>query len=296
MPRSDARGARRPLTLRGTTFVWGSRTFVMGIVNATPDSFSGDGIADDASAAVRLAESFVAAGADIIDVGGESTRPGHQPVSEHEEAARVLPAIEAIRGAVDVPISIDTFKPAIAARALELGADMVNCVWGAMPGIAAAAARAHAPLVIMHNRAAPDYRDDVVLEVIASLARSAEEAQASGIARDHIIVDPGIGFGKTPEHNIAIMRRLDEFADALPYPLLIGTSRKSFIGKITGLPVERRVFGTAASVALAIFKGADIVRVHDVADMVPVVQVADALSRGAHQNAVQRSRSSEPAR
>jgi dihydropteroate synthase len=293
MPRSDVSRTRRPLTLRGTTFVWGSRTFVMGIVNATPDSFSGDGIADDARAAARLAESFVAAGADIIDVGGESTRPGHQPVSEHEEAARVLPAIEAIRSVVDVPISIDTFKPAIATRALELGADMVNCVWGAMPGIAAAAASVHAPLVIMHNRATPDYRDDIVQEVIASLARSAEEAIAAGVARDHVIVDPGIGFGKTPENNIEIMRRLDEFAHALPYPLLIGTSRKSFIGKITGLPVERRVFGTAASVALAVFKGADIVRVHDVADMVPVVQVADALSRAARETAVPRSGSAD---
>jgi dihydropteroate synthase len=298
MPRSDARPPRRPLTLRGTTFVWGSRTYVMGIVNVTPDSVSGDGIARDANAAVRLAESFVAAGADIIDIGGESTRPGHQPVSEQEEAARVLPAIEAIRSAVDVPISIDTFKPAIAARALELGADMVNCVWGAIPGIADAAARAQAPLVIMHNRAAPDYRDDVVREVIASLARSTDEAIAAGVARDHIIVDPGIGFGKTPEHNIEILRRLDEFVHALPYPLLIGTSRKSFIGKITGLPVERRVFGTAASVALAIARGADIVRVHDVAEMVPVVQVADALCRGAV-HAVPRSgarESSEPGR
>jgi dihydropteroate synthase len=191
----------------------------------------------------------------------------------------VLPAIEAIRREVHVPISIDTFKPAIAARALELGADLVNCVWGAMPGIVAAAARARAPLVIMHNRAAADYREDVVFEVLASLARSADEAIAAGIPPEHIIVDPGIGFGKTPEHNIAILRRLDEFPRALPYPLLVGTSRKSFIGKITGLPVERRAFGTAASVALAICKGADIVRVHDVADMVPVVQVADALCR-----------------
>jgi len=279
MPKSDARAPLPPLTLRGTTFLWGSRTYVMGIVNATPDSFSGDGIARDADAAVRLAQTFAAAGADIIDVGGESTRPGHEPVSEQEEAARALPAIEAIRRAIDLPISIDTFKPAIAARALELGADMVNCVWGAMPGIAAAAARAHAPLVIMHNRAAPDYRDDVVREVIESLTRSAEEAIAAGVARDHVIVDPGIGFGKTPQHNIEILRRLDEFARVLPYPLLVGTSRKSFIGKITGLPVERRAFGTAASVVLAIASGADIVRVHDVADMIPAVQVADALCR-----------------
>jgi len=281
-----------PLTVRGSTFVWGTRTYVMGIVNATPDSFSGDGIARDGAAAVRLAKAFVAAGADIIDIGGESTRPGHEPVSEDEEVARVLPAIEAIRRAVRVPISIDTFKPAIATRALELGADIVNCVWGAMPGIVAVAARAHAPLIVMHNRAAADYSGDVVAEVIESLAHSVQEASAARIPSEHIIVDPGIGFGKTAEHNIEILRRLDEFVDALPYPLLIGTSRKSFIGKITGQPVERREFGTAASVALAIARGADIVRVHDVEDMMAVVQVADALSRDTanEQNEVARAR------
>jgi len=254
-----------PLTVRGSTFVWGTRTYVMGIVNATPDSFSGDGIARDGAAAVRLAKAFVAAGADIIDIGGESTRPGHEPVSEDEEVARVLPAIEAIRRAVRVPISIDTFKPAIATRALELGADIVNCVWGAMPGIVAVAARAHAPLIVMHNRAAADYSGDVVAEVIESLAHSVQEASAARIPSEHIIVDPGIGFGKTAEHNIEILRRLDEFVDALPY---------------------------AASVALAIARGADIVRVHDVEDMMAVVQVADALSRDTanEQNEVARAR------
>jgi dihydropteroate synthase len=274
------RGAQlAPLTIRGRTFAWGTRTFVMGIINATPDSFSGDGIARDTAAAVELARAMVDAGADMIDVGGESTRPGHKPVSDEEEAARVLPTISSLRAALDVPISIDTYKPSVAERAIELGADMINCVWGAIPAVTQAAARARVPLVVMHNRAAPDYTGDVVDEVIASLARAAQDAIETGVPAEHIIVDPGIGFGKTPEHNIEILRRLREFRDALPYALLVGTSRKSFIGKITGLPVERRAFGTAASVALSIAAGADIVRVHDVAEMVSVARVADAICR-----------------
>jgi dihydropteroate synthase len=271
---------RPTLTLRGRTFAWGKRTYLMGIINATPDSFSGDGIGADPDAAVRRALEFAEAGADIIDIGGESTRPGHEPITEEEEASRALPVVAAVRAAVpDVPISIDTFKPAIAAKALALGADMVNCVWGAMPGVADAAAEAGAPLVIMHNRAAPDYRGDVVDEIIESLRRSADDAIEAGVAREHVIVDPGIGFGKTAEHNLEILHRLHEFRQRLEFPLLVGTSRKSFIGKITGLPLERRAFGTAASVALAIAGGADIVRVHDVVDMAAVVQVADAICR-----------------
>ena len=280
--RASERAARAPHDLRGRVFAWGVRTYLMGIINATPDSFSGDGVARDLDAALHLARRFAAAGCDIIDIGGESTRPGHAPVDEEEEAQRVLPVVAAVRKALsDVPISIDTFKPAIAARALELGADMINCVWGALPGIPEVAARSGAALVIMHNRAAPDYAGDVVEEVIDSLARSADVAMRNGVARERIIVDPGIGFGKTPEHNLEILRRLRELTQRLPYPLLIGTSRKSFIGKVTGLPVERRLLGTAGSVALAIAGGADIVRVHDVAEMIPVVQVADAIVRGA---------------
>jgi len=279
MLESEGRTKLAPLTLRGRTFVWGSRTLVMGIINVTPDSFSGDGVAGDIEEALARARAMQQAGADIIDVGGESTRPGHVPVSEEEESARVLPVVGALRDALDIPISIDTFKPAVAARAVELGADMINCVWGAYPGIAEAAATKCVPLVVMHNRASADYSGDVVDEVIASLDRAAHDALAAGVPREHIIVDPGIGFGKTAGHNIEILRRLAEFR-RLPYPLLVGTSRKSFIGKITGLPVEQRVFGTAASVALAIAAGADIIRVHDVEQMVPVAQVADAISRG----------------
>jgi dihydropteroate synthase len=228
---------------------------------------------------VQRARRFADAGCHILDIGGESTRPGHTPVSERDELRRVLPVIEAVRAAVDTPISIDTFKPAVARAALEAGADMVNCVWGAPPAIAEIAARAKAPLVIMHNRAVPDYDGDVVDIVIESLARSVGDAEAVGVQTEQIIVDPGIGFGKTAAHNIQILARLDEFATRLPYPLLVGTSRKSFIGALTALPVEQRAFGTAASVALAIARGADIVRVHDVEDLMATVAVADAIVR-----------------
>ncbi|HEY5093757.1 MAG TPA: dihydropteroate synthase [Candidatus Eremiobacteraceae bacterium] len=267
------------MRLRGATFAWGERTYVMGIINATPDSFSGDGIGADSGAAVRRARAFAAAGCHLLDVGGESTRPGHTPVSESEELERVLPVIAAVRAAVETPISIDTFKPAVARAALDAGADMVNCVWGALPGISEAAARANAPLVVMHNRASPDYDGDVVEIVIESLERGARDAQEAGVRADRIIVDPGIGFGKTAVHNIEILARLHEIAARLPFPLLVGTSRKSFIGALTGLSVERRAFGTAASVVLAIAGGADIVRVHDVEEMLAAAAVADAIVR-----------------
>ena len=251
----------------------------MGIINATPDSFSGDGVGADARAAALRARAFVAAGCHLIDIGGESTRPGHTPVAERDELSRVLPVIEAVRSAVETPISIDTFKPAVARAALDAGADMVNCVWGALPGITEVAARAKAPLVVMHNRAAPDYDGDVVDIVIDSLARAVRDAEDAGVPAERIIVDPGIGFGKTAAHNIEILSRLDEFGGRLPFPLLVGTSRKSFIGGLTGLPAEQRAFGTAASVALSIAGGADIVRVHDVEQMMATVAVADAIVR-----------------
>jgi dihydropteroate synthase len=268
-----------PLVVRDTTFEWGSRTFVMGIINTTPDSFSGDGIGDDAERAARIAASLVAAGADIIDIGGESTRPGHQPVAEEEELRRVIPAIAAVRSAVDVPVSIDTFKPAVAMEAIAAGADIINCVWGAIPGIVELAARAGVPLVVMHNRVNSDYDGDCVSEVISSLELAARSAREAGLPQEHIIVDPGIGFGKTADHNVQIIARLPEFVLRLPYPLLVGLSRKSFIGKITGEPVEERVLGTAAALTLSIAGGADIVRAHDVAQMNSAIQVADAIVR-----------------
>ena len=277
MPLSERR--LPPLSLRGRTYEWGVRTMLMGIINTTPDSFSGDGTGGDVNAAVRLAVDFVEAGVDAIDIGGESTRPGHVPVSEHEELQRVIPAVAAVRSAVDVPLSIDTFKPVVAVEALAAGADMINCVWGAIPGIVELAARARVPLVVMHNRVNADYERDCVSEVIESLELAARYVSEAGVPAEHIIVDPGIGFGKTPDHNVQILSRLSEFVEALPYPLLVGVSRKSFIGRITGHPVEDRAFGTAAAVALAIAGGADIVRVHDVAEMRSVVDVADAVTR-----------------
>ncbi len=287
--------ALAPLQIGDHIFAWGTRTFLMGIINATPDSFSGDGIGRDASAAAEKALAFEQAGADLIDIGGESTRPGHQPVDDEEELRRVIPAVTSVRTAVDIPISIDTFKPVVAVEALAAGANIINCVWGAIPGIVELAARAGAPLIVMHNRVSADYDGDCVSEVIASLELASRYARDSGVRPEHIIADPGIGFGKTPDHNVEILSRLPEFAERLPYPLLLGVSRKSFIGKITGQPVEERLFGTAAAVALAIAGGADIVRVHDVAEMRDVVDVADAICRtGAARAPTRRPLSRQP--
>ena len=278
-----------PLRVRDCLFDWGARTFIMGVINVTPDSFSGDGVNTDVEAAVSLALEFARAGVDIIDVGGESTRPGHEPVAETEELRRVVPAIAAIRRALDgVPLSVDTSKPPVAVEALSVGADVINCVWGAIPGIVELAARSGVPLVVMHNRVNAEYDGDCVEEVIGSLTLASRYAKEGGVAAEKIIVDPGIGFGKTPDHNVEIIARLNEFVERLPFPLLIGLSRKSFIGAITGLPVEERAFGTAAAVALSIAAGADIVRVHDVREMRAVVDVADAICRVGAARAPQR--------
>jgi dihydropteroate synthase len=208
-----------PLAVRNQHFEWGTRTFIMGIINVTPDSFSGDGIYADTEAAVRRAIDFANAGADFIDIGGESTRPGHEPVSEAEELRRVIPVVAAIRRAIDIPISIDTFKPAVAVEALGAGADIINCVWGAVFGIVELAARSSAPLILMHNRVNAEYEGDCVNEVIGSLELATRYAKEGGVAPENIIVDPGIGFGKTPDHNVQIISRLGEFVRRLPYPL-----------------------------------------------------------------------------
>ncbi len=263
-------------------FVWGARTYLMGIVNVTPDSFSGDGLHLDLDAIVARARAFEAAGADIIDVGGESTRPGHEPVDEATEMARAIPAVRAIAAAVSVPISIDTYKAAVAEAALEAGARVVNDVWAlaADPRMAELVARAQVPVILMHNQHGTEYRD-LIPDIIMALAARVQVAEAAGIARERIIVDPGIGFGKTFEHNLEVMDRLDEFK-VLGLPILLGTSRKRYIGRLLdGAPPEQRVEGTAAAVAIGIARGADIVRVHDVAEMARVVRVADAITRRA---------------
>jgi dihydropteroate synthase len=260
-------------------FHWGSRTYVMGIVNVTPDSFSGDGVTD-LQAAVSQARQMEQDGADLIDIGGESTRPetwAGPGLSAADELARVIPVVERVVAAVAVPVSIDTYKAEVATRAVAAGASLVNDVWGLQRDsqMAAAVARARVPVVLMHNKPGGGYRD-LIAEITASLQQSIELGRAAGIAEDRIILDPGIGFGKIREENLEIIRRLPELR-RLGFPLLIGTSRKSFIGKTLDLPANERLEGTAAAVALSIAGGADIVRVHDVKAMVRVARMADAI-------------------
>ncbi len=277
----------------GRTFTWGERTYVVGILNVTPDSFSGDGVGKDVSRAAAQAARFAAEGADVLDIGGESTRPGAVTTSLQEELDRVLPAVEAVRREVDVPISIDTYKPAVAREAVRAGASMVNDVWGLRgdADMGATVASLNVPVVLMHNRrsvaqhsslggyygsaAYADVAEDVTRELGDTVAR----ATSCGIAGENIIVDPGIGFGKTPPQNIALMRNLNVLR-RLGQPVLVGTSRKSFIGLALDLPANDRLEGTAATVALAIAQGVDLVRVHDVGAMARVCRMTDAIVRG----------------
>jgi dihydropteroate synthase len=273
--------------IHGREFAWGSRTFVMGIVNVTPDSFSGDGLlagggtSEAVAAAVAQARQMVEAGADIVDVGGESTRPGHVDVGEDEEAARVVPVVAAIRAALpELPISIDTTKPAVARAAAAVGANLLNDVWGisAETGIIDVAAALGLPIVLMHNRAAPRYTN-LVAEVIAELEGAIERARAAGVPRTDIVVDPGFGFGKTPLHNLEILRSLPALR-VLGRPILLGASRKSTLGRVLDLPPDERLEATLATTALGIAWGADIVRVHDVRPNVRAARLTDAIVRG----------------
>jgi len=262
-------------------FRWGQRTYVMGIVNVDPDSFSGDGLRD-AESAIDQGKRFAAEGADIIDVGGESTRPGFEPVSADEELGRVLPVIERLASELPVPVSIDTYKSEVARKAVAAGARMINDVWELKRDakLARVAAEAGVPLVISQNQRDSRF-EDFFPELIASLKRSIQVALDAGVAWDNIIIDPGVGFGKTVEQNVEIVRRLAELK-ALGRPILLGTSRKSFIGHVLDLPVDQRLEGTAATVAIGIANGADMVRVHDVAQMVRVIKMSDAIVRGRH--------------
>ncbi len=264
--------------LGGRRFRWGERVYVMGIVNVTPDSFSGDGLAHDPAAAVEQGLRMAAEGADLLDVGGESTRPGHQPVTATEELRRVLKVVEELVDRAGIPVSIDTSKPEVAEKALEAGASLINDVWGLQraPQLAELAASRGAGLVAMHNQEGSDYEGDLVDAVKAGLRRSLDLALAAGMPRAHVILDPGLGFGKTGDHNLVLLRRLSELRD-IGQPLLVGSSRKSFIGRILGLPPNDRLEGTAATVAAAVLRGADIVRVHDVREMARVVRVAELL-------------------
>lgn len=287
------------LTIGSHAFTWGVRTYVMGILNATPDSFSGDGLISGEAwieQALTQARCFLATGADILDIGGESTRPGSQPVTAEEEMERVLPVIRGV--AAEFPgalISIDTCKARVAEAALQAGARIVNDVWGlrADPELASVAAKHHAPVILMHNRSNPasvemrenlgnayigaEY-ENLIEDVKRELMDSVAIARRAGIPDEHIILDPGIGFGKKVEHNLELIRRLDEIR-ALGFPVLLGPSRKSFIGYTLDLPPDRRLEGTAAAVAVGITRGADIVRVHDVEAIVRVARMTDAIVR-----------------
>lgn len=279
-----------PTRIGPTTFVWGERTYVMGILNVTPDSFSGDGLirraeagepVDAVTAAVAQALQMVHDGADLLDVGGESTRPGHVSIDAAEEIGRVIPVVAAVHEALpDTPISIDTSKVVVAEAAIAAGATLLNDIWatGPDPAMAELAASANLPLIVMHNREVARY-DDVVAEVVTDLERALVRAERAGLERSSLIVDPGIGFGKSADHNVTLLRELGALR-RLRRPILLGTSRKSTIGRILDLPPEERLEGTLATTALGIAAGADIVRVHDVAANVRAARVSDAIVRG----------------
>jgi dihydropteroate synthase len=290
------------ITIKGNTLVWGSRTFIMGILNLTPDSFSGDGLLQktgefqhNLDEILVKARSFVANGADIIDVGGESTRPGAQSVGADEEMRRVIPVVSTLADNLDVIISIDTYKASVAEAAVRAGAHIINDVWGfhADPELAGVAAKYRTPVILMHNRSSwanAEIKerlggryvgipyDNLMEDVKRELLESVNIAQSAGIAADQIIIDPGIGFGKSVEQNLELVNRIDEIR-ALGYPVLLGPSRKSFIGYTLDLPPDQRLEGTAAAVAIGIARGADIVRVHDVEFLSRVVRMADAIVR-----------------
>lgn len=278
-------------------FEWGTRTYVMGVINCTPDSFSGDGLTR-AEDAVAQGLRFVDEGADILDIGGESTRPGSSRIEAEEELRRVVPVIESLAARVKVPLSVDTSRALVAQRALDAGASLVNDVWAFTRDAELAAVVAHheAHIVLMHNRAAEavvgalgghyanvEYESaDIVQAVGAELAGAVAQAQQAGIVRDKIIVDPGIGFGKGVEQNLELLRRLDELKESegvRGLPLLIGTSRKSVVGLTLNLPVSERLEGTLATLVLAIVRGADMVRVHDVRAAVRACRMTDAIVR-----------------
>lgn len=255
-------------------------THVMGILNTTPDSFSDGGKYTSIEQAVNQAIRMESLGADIIDIGGESTRPDHESVSLEEELDRVIPAIKAIKDKVNIPISIDTYKAETARRALEAGAEIINDIWGAKkdPDIAAVAAEYNAPIILMHNRTNMNYKS-LIEDMKKDLHESIDIALKHGVEKENIILDPGIGFAKTVQDNIAVMSQLEKFT-SLGYPLLLGTSRKSFIGEILDVPANQRDNGTGATTCLGITKGVHIVRVHNVKLHVELVKMMDTMMRG----------------
>lgn len=291
------------LKIRDRTLEWGTRTYLMGIINVTPDSFSGDGLLGQGvgsevelqSIIRRNVQLFVDNGVDIIDVGGESTRPGAQPLSIQQELDRVIPVVEQVTSEFDVLVSIDTYHAEVAQEAISAGADIVNDVWGLLvdPSLAQVVVEHQVPIILMHNRSSWAHAeikeklggryvgipfDNLIEDIKKELLDSVAIAREAGIPDEHIILDPGVGFGKTVEQNLELVDRLGEIR-SLGYPILYGPSRKSFIGYTLERPVDQRIEGTAAAVAIGIARGADIVRVHDVPFMSLVVRMADAITR-----------------
>jgi len=271
--------------ISGNEFIWGSRTYSMGIINVTPDSFSNDGILNNIKKIQSKAKLFQSLGSDIIDVGGESTRPPNiyrnfTPVDENEEIKRVLPAIKAIKDVVSIPISIDTYKASVAEKALSAGATIVNNVWSIKNDdkMNAVLSEQKPVIILMHNKKNSEYIN-LIDEIYDSLNHMVENTLKLGIDSDKIIIDPGIGFGKTTNDNLIILRHLEKFKE-IGHPILIGPSRKSTIGNVLNLPVNDRLEGTAASLAISISKGADIIRIHDVKEMNRVAKMSDAIIRG----------------
>jgi len=272
-----------PIAIRGLEFLWGSRTYVMGVVNVTPDSFSGDGLGLDVESAVAQGRRFEEEGADILDVGGESTRPDFAPISVEEELRRVVPVVRRLAAETALPVSIDTYKPEVAEAAIAAGAHLLNDVWGFRHQddggrLARLAAQSGLPAVVMHNQRGRQFRD-VIGDLLNGFRESLLIAREAGVPEERLIIDPGFGFGWDEDQNLEMLRRLSELR-VIGRPILIGTSRKSTIGKVLDLPVEERLEGTAATVAIAIAHGADIVRVHDVRAMVRVARMTDAIVRG----------------
>jgi dihydropteroate synthase len=289
------------LKIQDHSFIWGSRTYVMGILNITPDSFSGDGLIQDAAlpalveTALEQGRRFLAAGADILDIGGESTRPGSLPVSAEEEILRVVPIIKILVEQTGALVSVDTYKASVAEAAIRAGAGLVNDVWAlkADPDLAQVVARHHVPVILMHNRSSWAHAEikerlggryvgipyeNLLEDISRELLESVSIAHTAGVRDDQIILDPGIGFGKTVEQNLELLDRLGEIR-SLGYPLLLGASRKSFIGYTLDLPADQRLEGTAAAVAIGIDRGADIIRVHDVEFMARLARMSDAIVR-----------------
>lgn len=261
-------------------FDYGKKTYIMGILNVTPDSFSDGGSYTSIEKAISHAKEMIENGADIIDLGGESTRPGHQKVEVKEELNRVLPVIKELKNKLSIKVSVDTYKAKVAEETLKLGADMINDIWGLRkdPLMASTISKYNAYVCIMHNQDGTDYKKDIMESIKEFLKESIKIAKDAGIDDEKIIIDPGIGFGKTFEQNIEVMSRLDELKE-LGYPVLLGTSRKSMIGNILNLEPKDRVEGTLATTVLGIKSGVDIVRVHDVVENIRAIKVADAICR-----------------